>query len=83
MKELIQQETKQAKALRQFEKLRPELLKLFLGAPDYGTTSIAVYFFEGEYTRVMHGFEASFIPEGNEHSCVIEKRAKYRGGTHE
>ncbi len=60
-------ENKQAKALAQFEQLRPEILKLFLGAPDYGFTSLTVHFHKGTVKRVVHGFEESIIPAENEH----------------
>lgn len=57
------QENKQSKALRQFEELRPELLKLFLGAPDYGITKLAVYFHGGAIKRIVHSFKQSVISE--------------------
>jgi hypothetical protein len=53
---------KQERALRQFKELKQELLKLFLGAPDYGFTSLTVHFYEGEVTRLIYGFEESVIP---------------------
>ena len=65
-------ESKQEKALRQFEKLQPELLKLFLGAPDYGSTRVAIHFYEGAVTRIVHGFKQSIIP--------IESEAMNRRG---
>jgi hypothetical protein len=63
MNELKKQENKQTRALRQFNLLRPEILKLFLGAPEYGTTKFVVHFQNGEISRISHGFKQSIIPE--------------------
>jgi len=69
-------EQKQERAIRQFESLKPELLKLFLGSPEYGYSSLVVHFYEGEITRLIFGYEESVIPcEVN--LPVSVKRKKY------
>jgi hypothetical protein len=55
-------ESKQARALRLLEQLRPEILKNFLVSPEYGFSSLTVHFYEGEVTRLIHTFEESVIP---------------------
>jgi hypothetical protein len=63
---MMETESKQERALRQFEKLRPEIIKLFLGAPDYGISGMTLHFYNREVTRIIFNFEESIIPLENE-----------------
>jgi len=55
-------ETKQERALHQFEEWKHEILKLFLASPEFGTTSLTVHFMCGDVTRIIHRYEESVVP---------------------
>ena len=59
-------ETKQEWAIQQFNALKPEFLKLLLGAPEYGATKLTLYFYEGSIKRIVHKYKESVIPVENE-----------------
>ena len=60
-------ESKQDRALKLFDNLKPEILKLFLGAPEFGSISLTLIFHNGAVTRISHGFEQSLLVADNEH----------------
>ena len=59
-------EDRQTRALQQLEELKPEILKLFLGAPDFGITSLKIHFMDGAVKRIIRKYEESVVPAGNE-----------------
>jgi hypothetical protein len=61
-------EDKQAKATRQFQKLKPKFFELLLGAPSFGITSIKIHWMNGEVKRIIMGYKESLILNENEHS---------------
>ena len=62
----MKSESKQARAIRQFEALKPQLMKLLLGAPDYGISGMTFHFFKEEVTRIIFKFEESVLPVEDE-----------------
>jgi len=61
-------DNKQARALRQFEEVKSTIMKIFIGAPSYGTTSIKIHWMDGEVKRIIMGYKESIILDENEHS---------------
>ena len=59
-------ENKQKWALSVLEELRPQFLKILLGAPSFGITSVKIYWHDGEMKRVHIGCRESYIPVSNE-----------------
>jgi len=69
----MEAENKEERAIRQFEILKPQILKLFLDAPKFGVTSLAVHFMDGAVKRITHYREESVIPEQNEDSICVKR----------
>jgi len=59
---------KQEWAIQQFNALKPEFLKLLLGAPEFGATKLTIHFYEGSIKRIVHKYKESTIPVENDDS---------------
>jgi hypothetical protein len=61
-------ENKQSRALRQFEEAKSTIMKIFIGAPSYGATSMKIHWMDGEVKRIVMGYKESLILGEDEHS---------------
>ena len=57
---------KQQWALKQLEILRPQFLRHLLGAPEYGVTTISIFYHDGEVKRIVQRYEESVFIDNND-----------------
>jgi len=60
---MIKTEKKQDWAVQQFNALKPEFIKLLMGAPEYGSTKLTIHFYEGSIKRIVHKYKESVLVE--------------------